>query len=123
MTTGVARLWAQRPGADAVDSDGVTETFDVSMVQRLRLDVEVLAFDGGTDPTIMFSVDVLGADGQWYTAVNGAAIAAPSVAGFSVGPGTGNPVLLTGACRVRWTLDGTAPPDSVTFTASLIGRN
>jgi len=96
---------------------------DTTNVSLLRLDWNVVAFNGGTTPNITFVVDILGADGIWYPAYTTAAITGAVVSGVNLGPATATPVVLTKQARVRTVYGGAVVATDVTFGLSLVGRN
>ena len=121
---GVDTLYVHASGAET--ATGQSAAFDTTHITSAALDVNLTALTGGTAPTLTFSLQRLGADGVWYTAwTQAAAMSATGPASFELGPSSpaAQLVIFTTQARLVWTFGGTAPPTSVAFSASLIGRS
>lgn len=125
MSLGTDVLWSRLSQAADTTSD-LEAAFDTSWCRYLRADFTVSVLTGGTAPTIQFVIEAQGADGAWYAVWSGTAIAAPGAQSVNIGPDVAGSnaanAVLTGRARLRTVWAGTAPPTSVTWTGSIIGK-
>lgn len=120
---GADNLFARQVNAAAATGSGDSGQIDTTWVRSARLDWTIGTFTGGTTPNITLSLQVLGADGGWYTVYTGTAITAPVVgAGVNLAEDSANPVVFTKACRVVWTFGGAVAATSIALGLSLVGR-
>jgi hypothetical protein len=81
-------------------------------------DIMVNSFVGGTNPACTFFIDKLGNDGVWY---NLYLTPTPKVLGKQ--SAQLNSFILTGTCRIGWTLTGTpTAPTATNFSISIVGK-
>ncbi len=107
-----------------ITATGHSTAFDTSLISDVALVVTVGGAPSGSSPTLVVGVDMEDAAGNWISQViktgtlnaSGTTVVSGGLHGL-----TGNQIVLSGKCRVSWTVGGTGP----TFPAtqiSLIGR-
>lgn len=118
----------------AATASGSSGPFDTTWIDAMAVDINITAITGGVTPSITFTLERLGADGIWYTPVSTGAITVTGKVSIDVASMLGIAIVaapLTSAAqhlvlgqttRLSWTFGGGTPPDSVTFSASIIGR-
>lgn len=121
------------PSAAYTTSIPASATFSTDGITYGALDFTLASFTGGTNPSITFLLDRLGADGVWYNVFASAAESSPVAYSVDLSPNVteqnvGNQnspaaavhAVFTHQARFRWTFTGA--PTSATFSASFIGR-
>ena len=105
--------------------------FSTAYITNIALDISVISFTGGTTPTIQFILERQGADGTYYNVLQSQTFSSAGTNTVDIGPGFANSfsppngeqhAVFTQQARLRWVFGGTAPPTSVTFSASAVGR-
>jgi hypothetical protein len=100
-----------------VSASGNSPSLDLGPNNCVAVDINATA--GVGSPSMVFYLDRLGADGNWYPIYTSSAVTGVSQTSTSVGPGCATDQLPTNTVRLRWVLgSGT----SLTFSASLVGR-
>lgn len=121
--------YALASAAQAITNTGTS--FTTTGFQSISLDINLTAFTGGTAPTITFFLERQGNDGVWYRVWQSASQNAAAKLPVTIGASTptvaaganvaqGVTAGLTATARFGWSTTGT--PDSVTFSASIVGR-
>lgn len=122
-------LFAALPGSILTASGN--QTFSTNQISYIAFDVTVTAVTGGTAPTVQFFIDRLSNDGStWFNVMSTQSFTTAALNSWDLGPGfaaTSPPngaahAVFTTQGRIRWVFAGTAPPTSVTYSASVIGR-
>lgn len=118
---GAMTLLAMASAARNGTTDTPTAAFNTAGISYAALDINLTAIASGT---VTFSLQRLGADGIWYTTWSSAALAAPGANSYELGPSSpaAQLVIFATSGRLSWVFGGGAPPATVTFSASLIGR-
>lgn len=96
-----------------------TQQFAVGGFLSLSMIFNVTAITGGAAPTVTFKVSAVGADGTLVQLEQAAALSAPGIINYSIGPGLDNKEF-GNLIQVDMVLTGA--PTSVTFSASIIGK-
>lgn len=110
--------------------------FDTTTLTYLAVDLTITSITGGTSPTIVYFLDRLGGDGNWYNVWPGNTSGqAQGTAGLPVAfsvdiipfgstnwspPNGTQHAVLTQQARFRWTTTGS--PTAINFSLSIIGR-
>lgn len=102
-----------------VSAGGVSAAIDASGYTCLALLANVTALSG-SQASVVFSKEGLGADGVWYTVWTSKAQGAPAQVVEAFGPGLQQGFLLFNVVRVRWALSGVNP--QATFSLCVVGR-
>jgi hypothetical protein len=104
--------------AGAQTASGNSGPLDAQGVTAIAVDVNITVVSG-TTPSMVLTVERLGADGIWYPIATSPAQTAAGKWSVSVGPGE-SAAELSDAIRLAWAITGTTP--SFTFSASIVGR-
>jgi hypothetical protein len=85
-----------------MNADGASNPIDVSEVRTALLSAKVGAAPTGSTPTLDLYVDVQDALGNWLQVAHLTQLTGVGYTYATVGPGTGNPYVLTSRARFRW---------------------
>jgi hypothetical protein len=99
-------------------TSGNSGPLDAQGVTAVAVDVNISAVSG-TSPSMLLTVERLGADGNWYIIATSPAQTTAGKWSVSVGPGE-SAAELSDAIRLAWAITGTTP--SFSFSASIVGR-
>lgn len=114
------------------DVAGTGTPVDTAYAKKVRIDIHIEAFTGGTTPSITFLLESLGLDGRWYTAWTSGAVTATGDIPVDVGEFSGTyaagavtmaHAALGSQSRLRWTFGGGVAPTAVVFSASVYPRS
>lgn len=131
ITSGGAGTTAYALASAAQAATNTGTSFATTGFGSISLDINLTAFTGGTTPTVTFFVERQGNDGIWYRVWQSASQNAAAKLSVTIGASTptvaaganvaqGVSAGLTAVARFGWSSTGT--PDSVTFSASIVGR-
>jgi hypothetical protein len=124
-----ASTYTLASAAQAITNTGTS--FSTVGLSSLAVDINLTAFTGGTTPDITFFVERQGTDTVWYRIWQSAAKTTAAKLDVTIGASTptvaaganvaqGVTAGLTSTARFGWSTTGA--PDSVTFSASIVGR-
>lgn len=108
----------------ATADGGVVVTQGLERAQSAVLLVALTALTGGTDPEVVFKLQIGDEAGNWFDLASATVtLDAIGLGQIHVGPFGAAPAVLSGRIRIAWDLAGTVAPTSVTFQATLYGRS
>ena len=139
MTTCIPLLYLPKGNYDLTTSNDLvtdgTAAFNTEKITHAAVDITFTSLNGGTAPTCTIFLERQGLDGNWYQVFStGALNSGPQTISVDVSPALNGSVsgpltstvqhnVFTKTARLRWAFGGTTPPTSVTFSASIVGRD